>query len=565
MAERREDELERSDEHRDAGRSDDAAALVGLADAHHARGQLSEAIDGYRRAIALGADDPAAWWGLGCALAALGDHAPAVESFRRLAALQPGNGMALINLGQSLFELGQVDPALDAFRRSLGRLPEEADCMALANIAIVIPGSPTAGNREILEARRAWATRCLPAAPPHRAPARRDPAGGGRLRLGYVSALFDQRNWMKPVWALINHHDRDRFEVHLFSDRPGSSTEAVYRREAHESLHHTHGMSNRDLARLVEELGIDILIDLNGYSRPARLGLFALRPAPVQAAWFNMYGTSGLGHFDYLVGDRHVIPPEEEAFYTERIVRVPGSYLTFDVSYPVPEVAPAPCLRGGSLTFGCLAPLYKITAGVVEAWSRILGACPGTRLLLKGTALGRPEARDFVRGLFAGFGVAADRLLLEGPADHFEFLARYADVDLALDTFPYNGGTTTMEALWQGVPVVTFAGDRWASRTGASLLREAGLPEFVADDREDYVSRAIAMARDPETPGRLDRLRRGMRHRLRAAPVCDAARFAREMEQEYRKMVDLGSLEGVPVPAGEAPETPERPPAWETP
>ncbi len=544
-------------------RSSDSAPLCSrLADAHHARRDLPAAIEAYRRAIAQGADQAAVWWGLGCALAAVGDHAGAVEAFRRLADIQPDNGMAMVNLGQSLFELGQVDPALDAFRRSLGRLPEGAECLALANIAVVVPGSPTAGNREILEARRTWARRCIPAAPPDRP----SPTPGRRIRLGYVSAMFDQRNWMKPVWALVNHHDRDRFEVHLLSDRPATAIEAVYRPDSRELLHHTHGLTNRELAGFIEDLRIDILIDLNGYSRPARLGLFALRPAPVQAAWFNMYGTSGLGQFDYLIGDRHVIPPDEEAFYTERIVRVPGSYLTFEVTYPVPEVAPAPCLRRGALTFGCLAPLYKITAEVVESWSRILTGCPGTRLLLKGRALGRPGAGEFVRGLFARFGVPADRLVLEGPADHYAFLERYADVDVALDTFSYNGGTTTMEALWQGVPVLTFAGDRWASRTGASLLREAELPDFVAPDRESYVARAIALARDPGTPGRLERLRRGLRDRLRAAPVCDAARFARDMEAEYLKMYDLGSLGRGPIPnVGETSARRDRPRALEVP
>jgi predicted O-linked N-acetylglucosamine transferase (SPINDLY family) len=268
--------------------------------------------------------------------------------------------------------------------------------------------------------------------------------------------------------------------------------------------------------------------------------VFPLRPAPVQVAWFNMFATSGMRDFDYLIGDHHVIPPEEEVFYSERIVRIPGSYLTFEVTYPVPELAPAPCLRRDALTFGCLAPQYKITPEVVEAWSRILRECPGTRLLLKSVALGRPEAREFVLGLFARSAVSADRLLLEGPADHFAFLGRYADVDLALDTFPYNGGTTTMEALWQGVPVLTFTGDRWAARISASLLREAGLSDFVAADLDAYVARAIAMARDPETPRRLDDLRRGLRDRLRAAPVCDGPGFARDMEERYLEMSGRG-------------------------
>ncbi len=329
-------------------------------------------------------------------LAALGDHAQAVESFRRQAAIQPDNGMALTNLGKSLFELGQIDPALEAFRLALDRLPEGADCLALANIAIVIPGSPTAGNREILEARRTWAARCLPAAPADRSFERQSLARGRPIRLGYVSAFFDKPNWMKPVWTLINHHDRDRFEIHLLSDRPEAAIEPVYRRDPRDSFHDTSGLANPELARLVAEIGIDILIDLNGYSRPSRLPLFATRSAPVQAAWFNMFATSGLSGFDYIIGDHHVIPPEEDIFYTERIVRVPGNYLTFEVTYPVPEVAPAPCLRRGGLTFGCLAPQYKITTEVVEAWSRILRECPGTRLLLKSVVLGQPEAREFV-------------------------------------------------------------------------------------------------------------------------------------------------------------------------
>src|SRR5262249_3734052 len=155
------------------------------------------------------------------------------------------------------------------------------------------------------------------------------------------------RNWMKPVWGLINHHDRDRFEIHLFSDGPEAAIGQSYRKDPRDRFHDTSGLANPALAQLIEELEIDLLIDLNGYSRPSRLPLFNLRPAPVQAAWFNMYATSGLSGFDYLIGDEHVIPPEEEQFYGERVVRVSGSYLTFEVTYPVPDVAPPPCLQGG--------------------------------------------------------------------------------------------------------------------------------------------------------------------------------------------------------------------------
>ncbi len=341
---------------------------------------------------------------------------------------------------------------------------------------------------------------------------------------------------MKPVWGLINHHDRDRFEIHLFSDEPESAIAHGYRADPRDRFHDTSGMASTALARLIEKLDVDMLIDLNGYSRPSRLPLFMLRPAPVQVAWFNMFATSGLECFDYLVGDEHVIPFEEEGFYTEQVVRVPGSYLTFDVTYPVPDLVRPPCLQSGALTFGCLAPQYKITTEVVESWSRILKANPGSRLILKNVVLGKPSARDFVRELFARFDIHADRVDLDGPAEHFTFLERYGDIDIALDTFPYNGGTTTMEALWQGVPVLTFIGDRWASRISTSLLVEAGLSEFVAADQEGYIALAGALAGDPETPARLESLRRTMRDRLRAEPVCDVCGFAQNMEREYLKM-----------------------------
>jgi predicted O-linked N-acetylglucosamine transferase (SPINDLY family) len=341
---------------------------------------------------------------------------------------------------------------------------------------------------------------------------------------------------MKPVWGVLEHHDRDRVELHIFSDGPEPDPRHGYRKDPRDRFHDVNGLSNAQLARLIEEEAIDLLVDLNSFSWPARLPLYALRPAPVQLAWFALFATSGTTCFDGLVGDVHVIPQEEEVFYTEAIIRVPGSYMTFQVPYPVPDVVPAPSLERGHLTFGCLAPQYKITNEVVEVFSQILRESPGTRLVLKNTVLGQSSGRDFVRGLFEQVAIPAERLVLDGPDEHFAFLERYHDIDVVLDTFPYNGGTTTTEAIWQGVPVLTFAGDRWVARISASLLREAGLAEFVAPDRDGFVAQAIALARDPDTPARLDSLRRTMRDRLRAAPVCDVAGFTRNLEAIYLRL-----------------------------
>ncbi len=440
------------------------------ADDFHEQGQLAPAIEAYRQALALDGRLAEAWWGLGCALGVLGEHAGAMKAFERLVALCPDNGLAHHNLGKELFELGRIDPAIDSFRRA-ARLLDPNDA-PLGMIATAIPGSPRADNQAVLNARRAWIAACMPAQTlePNRQRGWPRQFEGNRLRLGYVSAFFAKRNWMKPVWGVVNHHDRDRFEVHLFSDAPESCVEHGYRKTPADRFHDVSGLSNANVARLIEEQQIDVLVDLNGYSRPARLPLFALRPAPVLLAWFNGFATSGMDCFDALIGDEYVIPAAEEAFYSERIVRVPGCYLTFEVTYPVPDVAPPPCLTCGHLTFGCLAPQYKITEQVIETWARIMHGSPGSRLLVKNIVLRSPENRIFLQEAFSRFGVASERLELEGPAEHYAFLEKYAAIDVALDTFPYNGGTTTMEALWQGVPVLTFTGDRWASRISASLL-----------------------------------------------------------------------------------------------
>ena len=518
-------------------RSPDSASLLeSLGNARHARGLLESAISAYREALDREPCRTGALWGMGCAQASLGDHAAAAESLRQLVELQPDYGQGHHNLGRSLYELGQVDQALEAFQRAFHALPPEARAVPLTNMAMVIPGSPAVSNREILECRRAWASQCLLSGPVNKTFPDRDSRQDRPLRLGYVSAYFARRNWMKPVWGLINHHDRERFEIHLFSDGPEPSIAEGYGRHSRDHLHETSGLSNEALAELIEEVQIDLLVELNGYCKPPRLGLFALRAAPVQVAWFGMFATSGLSELDYLVGDRHVIPDQEESFYTEQVVRVPGSYLTFEVGYPVPDISPLPCPAAGFLTFGCLAPQYKITTEVIEAWSRILSASPTSRLVLKNVVLEQPAARDFVRGQFARFSIAPDRLDLEGPAEHYTFLERYAGIDVALDTFPYNGGTTTMEALWQGVPVLCFAGDRWASRISASLLREAGLAEFVAPDLEHHIAQAVALGRDPDSPARLQLLRTSLRDRLRQTPACDVTAFARNMENVYRAM-----------------------------
>lgn len=507
----------------------DAALALRHADAlHHAR-RLPEAEAEYQRAIALDGGTFGAWYGLGMSRFARFAYPLAIEALRAALRIEPTAAALRTTLAEALFQTGATDAACAEYAEAMRSGNAAVRAMAARNLACIIPGAPGADNAAVRAVRAAWMA-AQPAAR-RRAAA---PAEGRRLRIGYVSAYFGRPNWMKPVFGVLNHHDRARFEIHLLADGDPPTAEHGYAGHDEDRIWSIRGAGNDRIAAAVAENGLDVLVDLNGYSLPERLGLFTLRAAPVQLAWFNMYATTGGDAFDALVGDDAVIPPAEEGFYPERILRVPGSYLAFTVNHPAPDIVPPPCLAAGQIAFGSLCSAYKLTDPTLAAWSRILHGVPGSRLVLRNSSFGDASNRAAIAARFALHGIAAERLAMDTPAPHLEFLATYDRIDIALDAFPYNGGTTTTEALWQGVPVLAFDGDRWAARTSRSLLLAAGLGDWVARDAEDYVARAIAIGCDAATPARLAALRAGMRDRLAASPACDVAGLCRALEAIYR-------------------------------
>lgn len=501
---------------------------------------VAEAREAYQRALSLDGGIFQAWYGQGCAEFSLGAYAAASGSFQRAVEIDAGDGDARMYLGKCLFYMGHVDEAIAEYRVVARGHDRELRHRALGEIAKIAPESPSLGNAEILKARVAWARAEAKIERPRvklrtRAHARGDGARK-KIRVGYVSAFFGWRNWMKPVWGVINEHDRARFEIVLFADRERPSAQSGYRRHRDDAIEDITGLSNEAAAKRIARAGINVLVDLNGYSFASRLGMFMRKPAPVVVGWFGMYATTGVGAFDYVVTDESAMPAAEERFCTERVLRVSGSYLGFRVLYPVPEVAPPPCAATGALTFGCFAPQYKITDEMIATWARILLAVPHGRLVLKNNCLDEESNRSAVWGRFARHGVARERVILEPPAEHYEFLKAYARVDVALDTFPYNGATTTTEALWQGVPVLTFNGDRWVSRTSRSLLRAAGLGEWDMASRARYVERAIELGTSRETPAQLAALRKAMRERVGSSAACDTKRLCGELEGHYERI-----------------------------
>lgn len=509
---------------------EDPAGILHDADRLHLQQRFDDAAAAYRRALALDDAVPAAWYGLGHCLLALRSHGAAADALAHAVALRPELAGARCNLAEALFQLGRVDEAVRHYTHvAEGRHPEAAR-IALEALACLAPGAPMLDNAAVLAWRRRWVaslSRAIRPLPP------RPRAPDGKLRVGYVSAFFGDRNWMKPVFGVINHHDRDHFEVHMLSDGAEPSKEAGYVDHDEDRIWQTNNLSNEELAGHIAAAGLDVLVDLNGYSAQKRLPLFLYRPAHSHIGWFNMFATTGMDAFDYLIGDHVVLAPGDESDYSEKLVRLGGCYLAFGVGYPVPEVSALPCLDGRPFTFGSLASMYKLTPQVIAVWSRVLTQLPASRLLLRNQGLRSAANRQHLAERFARHGIGEDRLQLQGPTDHFEFLQTYDSIDLALDPWPYNGGTTTSEALWQGVPVASIRGDRWTSRVSASILLAAGLTEFIAADADDLVRLATETAANPN---RLATVRRELRNRLRLSAACDTIGLTRQLEAAYQTM-----------------------------
>jgi predicted O-linked N-acetylglucosamine transferase (SPINDLY family) len=276
-------------------------------------------------------------------------------------------------------------------------------------------------------------------------------------------------------------------------------------------------------------------VDLSGHTSGNRLDLFALKPAPVQVSWIGYPHSTGLKQMDYYISDRVCNPPGTgDNLYSETLVRLPRVFCCYLPPVVFPLVSPLPSSLSGQITFGCFNSFSKINTALFEMWSRILKAIPGSRLYLKSAPLSGTGTKRKVLDLFEQFGVATERIMLKPFAESSEqHLAQYADIDIALDTYPYNGTTTTCESLWMGVPLITLAGDRHLSRVGASFLQVVGLPELVADSPDEYVEKAVNLASDPE---RLQFLRENLRLMMARSALMDAKGVTCELEQAYESM-----------------------------
>lgn len=512
-------------------------------------GRNDEAIQAFGAAIERAPRDPVARNCLGVALCNAGKLDDAIAVWRELVEIAPTFALACHNLANALLERGAAREAAEWHRRAIALDPKliEAHSNLLRELAYL----PEITPQQLLdEHRQWWARHGKPIAEKSRAAHDNDRDPDRALRIGWLSPDFREHSVAYFLEPIFTNHDRSRMQFICYSMTPaviarsaaplgGDAARADPFTGRFKSLadawRDIAGASDEQALQQMRDDRIDILIDLAGHTPRNRMTLLAHKPAPIQVNYLGYPCTTGAGSVDYRLTDALADPPGlTEAHHVEKLVRLPRTAWCYHPPADAPPVEPLPAERIGRITFGSFNSLAKINERVVELWSRILRQVSNSRLLLKGSGLGEESVQTRIAGMFAAHNIGRERLELMGrtPTTH-EHLRQYAHVDIALDTFPYNGTTTTCESLWMGVPVVALEGDRHMSRVGVSLLTSSALPELIARDPEDYVRIATALAQDLP---RLRELRATLRQRMSDSPLRDERTFTRGLESVLREL-----------------------------
>ena len=502
-------------------RPDFADAHYNLGNAFGREKSTGKAIAAYRRAIELRPDFAMAFLNLGSALMEQGRFDEAVEAYRRAIVLMPESAIARNNMGNALKDQGRLDEAIACYTHAIRLQPDSAaihsnflaalDCCPEPTLAALFEAHCEYDRRHAAPLRKEWRLH----------PNSRDPVR--TIRLGFVSAHFGFHPVGRFLIRLLENLDPEQFHVACYSDSPTVDQMTARIQKATAVWREVSALTDEQLDRQIRDDGMDILFDLAGHTVGNRLLVFARKPAPIQITWLDYAGTTGVGAMDCILADHRQIPPGADHWFTEKILRMPDDYICYDPPLHAPPVAPLPALGNGHVTFGSFNALNKISARTLGIWARILGEVPKSRLILMHRGLDAPATVSRLHGFFATHGITADRVELIGFTPSHEVLAAYNRIDIALDTLPYNGGLTTCEALWMGVPVVTCPGETFASRHGLAHLTAAGVRGTIARDPDHYVEIATRLAAD--LPG-LAELRNGLRAQVATSPLCDGKRFA---------------------------------------
>ncbi len=519
---------------------------------HLVEGRPAAAETMFRRVLEVRPGDFEARKWLGIVLAHLRRVAEAERFLRQCVAHDPSPSPALSMLGHLEVITGRSASGLARMRESVRR--DSTGPAEFSTYVFDLNYSADLGREEIWSAHREWDRRYSPAVEPREWPNRPEP--GRRLRVGFVSPDLRAHSVAFFLKPLLRHLDREQFELRCYSNCPDPDNVSLELAELADGWRDIWLADDREVAERIREDGIDILIDLAGHTANNRLPLFARRPAPVQVTYLGYPNTTGLRAMDARIVDLVTDDAESDRYASEKLVRLPRCFLCYEPG-GYPAIVPPPVLRNGYVTFGSFNNFAKISPPVVAAWAEILRRVPGARLLLKHDLSRDPGTCRRLREAFADAGIDPDRIgFLERAPDLEAHLACYGEVDIALDPWPYNGTTTTCEALWMGVPVVTLIGDRHASRVGGTLLTHVGFDAGIAGEVEDYVTTAVSLAENADL---LEGLRGFFRVETAASPLCDgpahAAAFGAALRELWGEWCASGGIDR-PLAAGLGPRDP---------
>lgn len=453
----------------------------------------------------------------------------AIAVYRTILSLAPGDVESRLALGRLFTFSGQVEQGIEALGQLAAATPSDADLFSTWLFYMNYQESHSATELRCLHQR--WEEgRHPPAFSPKK---NRLNTPNTRLKVGYLSADFKTHSVAFFIESVLERHDVEKFEV--FAYHLGPDTDAVTERIRSKVEHFrpVHELSPKEIAHQIAEDGIDIAIDLGAHTTSKLLEALLFRPAPVQISWLGYPNTTGVSAIDYRISDAIADPPGTgDAWNSEKLLRLPDCFHCYRPEQCVP-FDPAPAYRrNGFVTFGSFNVLPKLSASCLSAWARIINATPNSRLLIKTRYLRDPSARRHLFAQFKSHGLSEDRIIVASDQARWsDHLLRYREIDIALDPFPYNGTTTTCEALWMGVPVLTFTGDRHAARVGTSLLTAIGHPELISESLEAYIAQAVQLANNPEE---LDALHSRLHDDMARSPLCDAARFVANLESTYQ-------------------------------
>lgn len=509
---------------------EDVRVLNNLTDVLHRQGKDAQAEEMAKKTLELNPNLVEAHGNLGNVYKKQGNYEKAEFHFKEALKLEPDQAKVLYHLGATLLFSNRHKEASEHLRKAVEINPEFYQ--SHSSLVYALNYIEQQDQQHVFEEHRQWGTQHSAGIQEEGWPwIERDLRK--KLRIGFVSPDFRAHVVALFIQQLFKHYDKNQFEFYGYAEveNPDGYTSTFM--NLLDGWRSTIGVPDQEVYQTIKNDHIDILIDLAGHSAGNRLKVFSMKPAPIQVSYLGYINTTGLQEMDYRFCDAYVNPHKTQAYYTEQLIHLPGSFSCYEPINPSPPVAETPGLTNQYVTFGCFNNTNKLTPGTIRVWSELLKELPSSKLLLKSSHLNDPQTIERFKVQFLEQGVKEEQLIFEGSSEIYEYLASYNKIDIALDPFPHNGGTTSHDLLWMGVPMITLEGDRYVSRFGLSILTNLGYPEWIASNEKEYIHKASALASDLDA---LNTIRLGLREKMNTSPLCDGTTFSRNFERTLRSL-----------------------------